>query len=77
MWQSIKTFFKDSETIFWARLQTLIGLVLALLDVLAQINGLIDPALLQPLLTPSWFSAFMLINGLLTEYLRKRRANDL
>lgn len=70
MWQRIKTFFKGSETIAWARLQVLIGLVL---------NGLtlVPPDLWQPLLPPWWFNILVLLNGIATEVLRRRRASDL
>jgi hypothetical protein len=70
MWSRIKSFFKDSETIFWARAQTLLG-------VLAAVVTYVEPAVLQPLIPSEAFPYFLVVNGLLTEYLRRRRADDL
>ena len=70
MWQRIKEFFRDSETIFWARFQTALGTVAAILTYL-------EPTVLAPVLPPEWFPWFLLMNGLATEYLRRRRADDL
>lgn len=68
MWTKIKDAFYGSETIFWARLQTVLG---------AFAVGLtyIDPALLKPVLGDNTlgFALFMLGNGVATEYLRRRR----
>ncbi len=69
-WDSIKSFFKSSETIFWARLNSLVGLATTALT-------FVDPALVQPLLTPQNFALYILLNGVATEYLRRRRAADL
>lgn len=71
MWQHIKTFFKDSETLAFARLQTLIGVVAGFLIYL-------DPTMLQPVVgDATWFPWLVLANGIATEYLRRRRADDL
>lgn len=70
MWERIKAFFKRSETIFLARLNALLGAV-------ATITSLIDPSLLQQVVTPHAFAIYMLLNGVLTEYARRRRAPDL
>lgn len=70
MWTRIKAFFSDSETIFWARLQAFIGVV-------AGIVTYVDPAVLQPIIPGDWFPVFLVINGVLTEFLRRRRAEDL
>ena len=70
MWQRIKTFFKGSETIAWALLQTALGFAVSVLT-------FVDPQLLAPVLPPKWFPVFLLANGLATEYLRRRRASDL
>lgn len=69
MWNKIKAFFKDSETIAWARVQTFIGLA-------AEIVTYVDPYLLAPVMG-DWFPWFLIINGLATEFLRRRRATDL
>ncbi|MEW9808606.1 hypothetical protein [Mesorhizobium marinum] len=70
MWTRIKAFFADSETIFWARLQVFIGAV-------AEIVTYVDPQVLAPVIPHEWFPIFLVINGVLTEYLRRRRAEDL
>ncbi|WEX10265.1 hypothetical protein [Chelativorans sp. AA-79] len=70
MWQRIKNFFLDSETIFWARLQSFIG-------VLATVLVAIEPTMIAPYLPPAWVPAWFIFNGFATEYLRKRRAADL
>lgn len=70
MWQRIKSFFRDSETLFWARLQTALGVVATALTYL-------DPTLLASVIPAEWFAWFLVFNGLATEYLRRRRADDL
>lgn len=70
MWQRIKDFFSDSETIFWARLHVLLGFICAAITA-------IDPSLLQPLFGPWTFIAYLAVNGLATEYLRRRRDDQL
>ena len=70
MWQRIRAFFKDSETIFWARLQVVLSLVAA--GVAA-----VDPSLVQELLTPKTFAIYVFINGIATEAARRLRADDL
>lgn len=66
MWDRIKDFFKSSETIFWARLNALVGVVSMALTY-------VDPALIQPLLTPQNFALYIIVNAAATEYLRRRR----
>ena len=66
MWTKIKAFFKDSETIFLARLQVAAGLVASALTY-------VDPSVFQPVLGAQWFPWFLVANGLATEYLRRRR----
>ena len=68
MWEAIKAFFKDSETIFWARLQTLLGIIGSVIDQL-------DVTLLSGV--PSWFAWFLVANGVVTEILRRRRDEDM
>jgi len=62
--------FKDSETILWARLQTFIGIV-------AVIVTYVEPSVLSPVMPAEWFPLLVLANGVFTEYLRRRRAEDL
>jgi hypothetical protein len=63
MWERIKTWFKDSETIFWARLQVFIGSVFTVLTVTD----------LSPLLPPKYLTIWLIISGVITELLRRRR----
>ena len=69
MWQHIKRFFKNSETIFLARLQVLLGTVL-------EIVATVDPSLFAPVVG-EWFPVFLIIHGVMMEILRRRRAEDL
>lgn len=69
MWQRIREFFRDSETIAWARIQAVLGF-------LAVIITYVEPALVVPVLG-DYAPWFLLLNGLATEYLRRRRAEDL
>lgn len=66
MWDRIKTFFRDSETIFWARLQVFVGLA-------AQVVTFVDPSVLAPVLPADWLPWALVLNGVGTEYLRRRR----
>lgn len=68
MWGRIKSFFMDSETIFWARLQVLAGAAAGLV-------AFFDPSLLAPILPTEWMPWAIFANGVATEYLRRRRAN--
>lgn len=70
MIQKIKEFCRYSETIFWARLQMLIGAA-------AVAVTYVDPAVFQPVLGAQWFPWFLVANGLATEYLRRRRDEDM
>lgn len=70
MWRSIKRFFKDSETIFWARLQTSLGVIAASVTY-------VDPSVLQPIVPAPYFPWLLVANGILTEYLRRRREGGL
>lgn len=72
MWSKVKAWFKDSETIFYARLQVLGGILLAVVPTLNPVSWL--DATLTP--TQRWVTAISAIaNGLITEYLRRRRAD--
>jgi hypothetical protein len=70
LWQRVVAWFKSSETIFWARLNALVGAV-------ATAATFIDPSLLSSILTPQTFAIYVLVNGVATEYLRRRRAPNL
>ncbi|MDW6020226.1 hypothetical protein SAZ10_00455 [Mesorhizobium sp. BAC0120] len=70
MWQRIKAFFSDSETIFFARLQAAAGIAAAVMTY-------VDPQVLAPVIPTAWFPLFLVANGIAMEYLRRRRATDL
>lgn len=73
MWQRIKTFFKNSETIAWARFQAALGAI-------ANVLVFVDPNLVAAVIPPEYariIAVYMLLNGLATEYLRRRRAEDM
>lgn len=73
--ESVKGWFKHSETIALARLQVLLGAVLALAASLAQ-----DPnvsSAVQSILDPKYVPFYIIGIGVLTEVLRRRGATDL
>jgi hypothetical protein len=70
MWQRIKTWAHDSETIFLARLQFVVGLVLTAMTTF-------DPSALQPIIGNKWFGLFLLLWAVILEYARRRRDPEL
>lgn len=62
----LKKWFRDSETLLVARLNALLGF-------LATALTFVDPALVEPLLTPKAFAIYVLVNGVITEWARRRR----
>lgn len=68
MWQRIRKHFGDSETIFWARIQTLLGS-------LAMMATYTDSSLVTGIIPSEALPWFLFINGLATEYLRRRRSD--
>lgn len=70
LWQRVKRFFSDSETIFLARLQVLAG-------VLWNVLPTIDPMLFQSLIGARWFGVFLIVWGIIAEIARRRRENGL
>lgn len=70
LWQRVKRFFKDSETIFLARLQMLAG-------ILAAAWLTIDPSLFGAYLPPEWLPVYLFAAGIITEVARRYRATDL
>lgn len=60
----IKNWFWRSETIAWARLQVAFGIVWGVLAVTD----------LSPLLSGKWLTIWLILNGVVTEYLRRRNA---
>lgn len=72
MWDKIKTWFKNSVTILWARVQVLVGLVAASAMALAS-----DPdvtSAVQSVLQPKFIPYYVIAIGLITEIARRRTA---
>ena len=70
MWQRIREFFLDSETIFWARLQMLGAAIIATL-------AAIDPMLFSSYIPTGYLPIYIFISGIITEFARRLRAKDL
>lgn len=70
MWERIKAFFLDSETIFWARLQVFLGVV-------ATIVTYVDPSVLAPIMPAEWAPLLLVAHGIALEYLRRRRDEEM
>lgn len=70
MIEAFRKWIKDSETIAWARLQVLVGLVLGVLTAL-------DPNLIGAVLPEKWVPIWFLFSGIVTEVARRSRAKDL
>lgn len=75
MWAKIKKFFKDSETIFWARLQVFIGAIVA--AVLSVANDPTVSEAIKAILKPEYVPYYVIAFGIITELARRRRADDL
>lgn len=72
MWNKVKSWFKNSATILWARIQVFAGLVAATLMALASdpdVSGAIQAAL-----QPKFIPYYVIIVGLVTEIARRRTA---
>lgn len=70
MWSEIKSWFGNSLTILWARIQVLAGLLAASLMALAS-----DPnvtAAIQVALEPRFIPYYVIAVGLITEIARRR-----
>jgi len=70
LWAKIRVWFKDSETIVWARLQMLAGALLAVL-------ATTDPTLLNQYIPERWLPLYVIGSGIVTEVARRLRAKDL
>jgi len=70
MWQRIREFFRDSETIFWARLQMLGAAIIATL-------AMIDPMLFSSYIPTGYLPIYIFLSGIITEFARRLRAKDL
>lgn len=64
MINGVKNWFWRSETIAWARLQVLVGAVWTVLSATD----------LSPLLDPRWLTYWLIVNGIVTELLRRRNS---
>lgn len=67
---AFRKWIKDSETIAWARLQVLLGVVIGTLMAL-------DPQLVGAVLPEKWVPFWFLFSGVVTEIARRARAKDL
>lgn len=68
MWKRTRRFFKDSETIFWARLQMLVAAIVAVL-------ATIDPNLFSAYVPTEYLPIYIFVSGVITELARRRRDN--
>jgi hypothetical protein len=74
MWDKIKSWFRHSLTILWARAIALAGLMLA-----ATQSVLADPSVsdaVQQLLQPKYIPYYVIAIGLVTELARRRTAKE-
>jgi hypothetical protein len=74
MWDKIKSWFRHSLTILWARAIALAGLLLA-----ATQSVLADPSVsdaVQQLLQPKYIPYYVIAIGLVTELARRRTAKE-
>lgn len=60
--QSIKDWFRNSETILFARMQVMVGVVWTVLSV----------SDLSPLLSGKYLTYWLIFSGIVSEYLRRR-----
>jgi len=70
MWQKVRAFFRDSETLVWARLQMLGAAIIAVL-------ATIDPMLFASYIPTGYLPIYIFISGIITEFARRLRAKDL
>ncbi|MGB9044257.1 MAG: hypothetical protein WCC81_17535 [Pseudolabrys sp.] len=75
VWIEIKSWFKNSVTILWARVQVFTGIAAAALMALAS-----DPnvtSAIQTALQPKYIPYYVIAIGLITEIARRRTARSL
>jgi hypothetical protein len=75
VWIDIKSWFKNSVTILWARVQVFAGIAAAALMALAS-----DPnvtSAIQTALQPKYIPYYVIAIGLITEIARRRTARSL
>ena len=74
MWNKIRSWFKNSVTILWARTQVVAGIIAATLMALAS-----DPnvtSAIQAALQPKFIPYYVIAIGLITEVARRRTAGS-
>lgn len=72
-WSKARIFFKDSEVIFYARVQSFGGALLLVADAVFEVVSHSD---LSPFISnPKTLASVVMANGILTELLRRRRAD--
>lgn len=69
MRERIRTFFKDSETIFWARFQMFMSAVIAVL-------ATIDPNMFMSYVPAAYVPIYLFASGLITELARRMRETN-
>ncbi len=69
MWPKVKAFFKDSETIFFARLQAFVGAMMLVITA-------VDPSLFAAYLPEKYVPLWLIFAGVVTEIARRRREKD-
>lgn len=72
MWEKIKSWFKHSLTILWARVQVLAGIIAAAMFGLVQDPNVV--ATLQAAMQPKFLPYYIIAIGVLTEVARRRSA---
>jgi hypothetical protein len=70
MWKKVKSWFSNSVTILWARLQVLAGVAVA--SVLALASDPNVTGALQAALQPKFIPYYVIAIGLITEIARRR-----
>lgn len=70
MWERVKAFFMRSETIFLARLQTLLGIISAAWLAM-------DHSAIAQYIESKWIPVYLIGAGIVTEMARRYRATDL
>jgi hypothetical protein len=70
MWNKIKAWFKNSVTIFWARIQISAGLIGA--SVLALVSDPNVTTAIQSAMQPKFIPYYVIAIGLVTEIARRR-----
>lgn len=73
MWEKIKSWFKNSVTILWARIQVVSGVVVASLVSLSSDPNIQDA--IKTALQPKFIPYYVIAIGAITEIARRRTAD--